>query len=280
MMDHYEELGVSHTASPEEIRLAYKRLVKLLHPDHCGDDEVRRLAELQMIRLNAILAIISNPVERESYDRSLIPAPPARQTLPTPSASDQPWWLWPVVAGVLLAGVLSVLIGLPDHQAPAVSVEPAAESTPVPAKTPIHSARVRATAPKIPAPIEGDENDVPADALILPPLEAAPARQISDPAVRPPQPPSAPAFDRAAEPVVSATPVSSIAGEWLFVSSSDAKAAGLSPPEYIELRVTESSGILRGRYRGRYHVNDKAISPTVSFQFEGRPGYGETKLPW
>src|SRR5580700_6302662 len=35
MMDYYEELGIDRSASPEEIRQAYKHLVRLLHPDHC-----------------------------------------------------------------------------------------------------------------------------------------------------------------------------------------------------------------------------------------------------
>ena len=38
MMDHYEELGLDRSASPEEIRQAYKRLVRLLHPDRCSDE--------------------------------------------------------------------------------------------------------------------------------------------------------------------------------------------------------------------------------------------------
>jgi hypothetical protein len=54
----------------------------------------------------------------------------------------------------------------------------------------------------------------------------------------------------------------------------------LYPPEYIELRVMEDAGVLRGRYRARYRVVDKAISPTVAFEFEGPGSDGEAKLPW
>jgi hypothetical protein len=71
-----------------------------------------------------------------------------------------------------------------------------------------------------------------------------------------------------------------MAGNWLFVPAPDTKAAGLYPPEYIELRVMDDGGMLRGRYRARYRVSDRAISPTVAFEFEGRGLPGEAKLPW
>ena len=47
MMTYYEELGVPAEASREQIRQAYKRLVRLLHPDQCGDPATRVLAELR-----------------------------------------------------------------------------------------------------------------------------------------------------------------------------------------------------------------------------------------
>jgi hypothetical protein len=49
-------------------------------------------------------------------------------------------------------------------------------------------------------------------------------------------------------------------------------------PEFIELRLIEEGGMLRGRYRSRYAVSDQAISPLVNFQFEGPTG--AARLPW
>ena len=46
------------------------------------------------------------------------------------------------------------------------------------------------------------------------------------------------------------------------------------------MRVSEESGILRGRYRARYYIADRATSPTVMFQFEGRAGTDGASLPW
>jgi hypothetical protein len=62
-----------------------------------------------------------------------------------------------------------------------------------------------------------------------------------------------------------------LAGAWVWVPSARSKMLADSyPPEYIELAVREEDGILRGRYRARFHVGDRAISPEVHFEFEGR----------
>ena len=70
-MNHYEELGLTESASVEEIRQAYKSMARLLHPDHQSDEQLRKLAELQMKRLNEILAVLSDPPRREQYDASI-----------------------------------------------------------------------------------------------------------------------------------------------------------------------------------------------------------------
>jgi hypothetical protein len=75
-------------------------------------------------------------------------------------------------------------------------------------------------------------------------------------------------------------PHSGLAGEWFFVSSQRNSRSGLYPPEYIELRVTEEAGLVRGRYQARYHVMDKAISPAVAFQVQGRVGPDGGNVLW
>jgi hypothetical protein len=71
-----------------------------------------------------------------------------------------------------------------------------------------------------------------------------------------------------------------LTGVWLLLPSPRSKTSGVYPPEYIELSLIEVSGTLRGRYRARYHISDRAISPTVSFQFEGQAGPDRASLPW
>ncbi len=70
-MDHYEELGLAHTATPEEIRKAHRVLSRLLHPDQQTDDSLRHAAELQMRRVNAMVDVLLDPDRRRHYDESL-----------------------------------------------------------------------------------------------------------------------------------------------------------------------------------------------------------------
>src|ERR1700689_4061509 len=64
----YEELGVASAASSEEIRDAFRTLVRLLHPDQQTDAQLKEVAEKQMRKLNRIYAILSDPERRRQYD--------------------------------------------------------------------------------------------------------------------------------------------------------------------------------------------------------------------
>ena len=283
MMDHYEELGVSRCASPDEIRLAYKRLARLLHPDRCRDVAVRRLAEIQMQRLNAVLALLTSSEEREAYDRRLEFGPDCRSG--QPPRRRLPQWLWPAASALLFTAALSVFLNVPR---PAV-VAPIAAATlpeyrPDPPKPAKRTARTHPEPAKPPSPHRTAAADAPAKlaGAQLADLDAAP--QATDPVTEaPPSPRPAqtesvpkPAGPPPADPV----PASDMAGEWLFAPAPGSRTPGLYPAEYIELRITEEAGMLHGRYRGRYQVNDRAISPNVTLQFEGHASAREVTLPW
>ena len=64
----YEELGVAPGASPEQIRDAFRLLVRLLHPDQQTDPQLKEIAETQMRKLNRIYAVLSDPQSRQRYD--------------------------------------------------------------------------------------------------------------------------------------------------------------------------------------------------------------------
>jgi curved DNA-binding protein CbpA len=65
----YDELGVGAGASAEELRQAYRRRARQLHPDlrPAGD----AAADEAMARLNSAWGVLGDPAERRRYDREL-----------------------------------------------------------------------------------------------------------------------------------------------------------------------------------------------------------------
>ena len=66
-MNYYELLGVSETASKEEISQAYKKQMKKWHPDINKSDE----APMMSIKLNEAKEILLDDEKRKAYDLSL-----------------------------------------------------------------------------------------------------------------------------------------------------------------------------------------------------------------
>ncbi|NUR97541.1 MAG: J domain-containing protein [Kribbellaceae bacterium] len=95
--DHYEVLNVSRTATPAEIKSAYRKLALQVHPDQGGNAALFRLVQ-------EAWSTLSDPAKRAAYDRSLDrtsdrsndrPAPP-QPAAPEPEpqwtwSTDQPW---------------------------------------------------------------------------------------------------------------------------------------------------------------------------------------------
>ena len=67
--DLYATLGVSRTASQDEIRRAYKRKAKELHPDLHPDDEVK-LNDFKAV--SSAYEVLGDPAKRGKYDRGEI----------------------------------------------------------------------------------------------------------------------------------------------------------------------------------------------------------------
>src|SRR3954463_12572118 len=71
MRDPYEVLGVSKGASPEDIKKAYRKLAKKLHPDSNKKDPK---AANKFAELNAAYEIVGDEDKRKAFDRGEIDA--------------------------------------------------------------------------------------------------------------------------------------------------------------------------------------------------------------
>lgn len=61
MTDHYATLGVAKTATPDEIKRAYRKLASQHHPDKGGDTA-------QFQRVEEAYRVLSDPAQRQRYD--------------------------------------------------------------------------------------------------------------------------------------------------------------------------------------------------------------------
>lgn len=70
--DPYSVLSVSRTSSDEEIRRAYRRLAKEMHPDLNPDN--RKVSEERFKRISAAYELLSDPEKRRKFDAGEIDA--------------------------------------------------------------------------------------------------------------------------------------------------------------------------------------------------------------
>jgi curved DNA-binding protein CbpA len=76
---HYDVLGVTARATPDEVRAAYRRAARDHHPDAGGDAQ-------RMSDLNVAWHVLGDPVRRAAYDRQLARRPAAGHGFVAPAA--------------------------------------------------------------------------------------------------------------------------------------------------------------------------------------------------
>ena len=90
MPTHYETLGVPPTASPEEIRRAYRQQARQFHPDRHLQSAPAAAASAasRMADVNHAWAVLSDPATKEHYDLelALVRAKAGRPTAPSAGA--------------------------------------------------------------------------------------------------------------------------------------------------------------------------------------------------
>lgn len=288
-MNYYEELGLKPDATGEEIRAAYKNLVRLLHPDQVTDDSLRHLAECQMRRLNAVYETLSDPVRRRVYDAGCSAVPALRHG---PEHLRRLRGL-----GLALLGATAVVFAVwgiyrnppASHPSPAsIAREDTTQSTSKVGEEPDPGATAALAAARRELLRLRSERDSALQELaaLRASLEQSPPVSIELP--RPvPSLPSLPA--RTETPTPTPTPRQDLlvsvpngfSGTWLYIPPRLPESpARFYTAEFVEVVITEESGYLRGRYRGRFRIPDRPISPDVTFRFEGQAAGEAATLPW
>ena len=289
-LSYYEELGIDPGATSEQVRDAFRSLVRLLHPDHHSDPQMKALAERQMRKLNMVYAILSDPERRRRYDDFL-------EEDPTPTIVVNPASNIDVRRLAMRAAWIATAIATV-----AILVWMSSDGPPQQPSTDVKAADVRRAQPE-PAPPSG------ASAIALPEelarlrsaLRAARsqrdaalaevnrllARQSADrkgfslptaesEAATMTELPrtggktAAAAQQMAFGPIPTASAMLQLQGTWTYTRPKDAvdRVGDLYSPEFIEATIYSVGDRLKGQYRSRYRVLDRAISPDVYFQFE------------
>jgi len=300
-MNYYEELGLDPSASPEEIRQAYRDLARLLHPDR-HDENSRRLAECQMRRLNAIAAILTDPKQRCKYDAELAASPAAALVVAAPprrsiaSLLGTSGGVWLVTAAIGIGSICWFFQqpAASPPRAPRSVAEPLAKAQPIesgPRAAARRSERgalsqeaselrrrlelMRAQRDRALARIVELEQGSPD------PFSSAPPQVLPGFPHPPELPSSEPGPPGLLKPPLAARLPARFDGTWFYARPRAGPRSGdLYPPEYIEAVIRQEAGVLRGRYRARYQVADRAISPEVLFQFEGTAAGQTAELQW
>jgi hypothetical protein len=233
-----------------------------------------------MKRLNMVLAVLCDEERRRAYDLSL-DAPALDKSVKT-NRLDQAraWiervprstWVWAATAalGIIAIGVFFRSPGgeaVPPGRKTEMPVRPAKEVKAKPALVRLPTSQRAPLRIAIPATPEVRAVELP------------PSPEIEAGTGNPPPMPQAETAG-AAPGAASGMTAAGFGGKWVYSPAAEPPRTGLYAPEYIELQILEKDGQVRGLYRARYLVTDRAISPAVMFRFEGRGAAPVSTLRW
>jgi curved DNA-binding protein CbpA len=295
----YEEIGVAPGASPEEIRNAFRALVRLFHPDQQTDPQLKEIAEKQMRKLNRVYAVLSDPERRRRYDEVL-----EREYISSTV----------VVGPVFKSGLRQFMGRTASFAAILLGAGLLIWLTPESIPGPQSFARDQTAPPRYVPPslsaVEGDQGSLITSLrseLRAVTLERGIAiRELNRLQGAAPEsqsgistPPDG-AEVAAGSPVTTMTelpsgtaekrPVRGLAGFWFYAKTPQAQSGKFSTsgndeiiyqPDRIEATIWKRKGRIYGKYRARFRIADRGISPDVSFAFTGTPGAGpQFTFPW
>lgn len=108
--DYYARLGVQPSASPEEIRAAYREKAQETHPDHNPEDSE---AAERFQAVKEAYEVLRDPERRDAYDRARAgPEVPEVLRIAQQAPAGCGGYLWRVFAGLAAVGVFFVLEAL------------------------------------------------------------------------------------------------------------------------------------------------------------------------
>lgn len=316
-MSYYQDLGVTPSASSEEIRESYRTLVRLFHPDQHTDPVLKLAAEAQMRRFNEIYAVLSDGDRRRGYNAEMAAAAERSAPIiihaprPMPERVRVPWgtvaWGSAVLASAAFVIWLSnheVVVNPPADGASVARVVPVAPVAHDPKDTPVQSTiddlrqqlrtangqrddalrmlnqarQETSTRHPEPQPTAHANTVKPSEVRRTLDLGSTPPRALPQPSAME-LPPSLPGALTAAPLTIAVPARSHLAGQWLWTKPrASNRDKTLYPPEFIETTIVEQNGSLHGRYRARYQVADRAISPNVNFEFDGKASGAAAQL--
>jgi len=107
--NHYQNLGLSPSATPDEIKKAYRKLAKVYHPDH---NPKRKSAEARFKLLQHAYDILSDPEKRQEYDQLLSERREASLETGDSDAAGSSWSRWePYIFPFIIGAVVGAFLG-------------------------------------------------------------------------------------------------------------------------------------------------------------------------